>query len=56
MFGAWRSLKQWGDEECARIEAARPEHRVSEKPNASSRDNHEQEAFEIPPLHTLRQT
>ena len=41
MFGAWRALNQWSDEECARIEAGR------------SRDD---EGKEIPSLRILRQT
>jgi hypothetical protein len=47
MFGAWRALKQWSDEECTRIEAA-----------GRSRDDQDKKAepFEIPSLRTLRQT
>jgi hypothetical protein len=41
---AYRALKQYENEERARIEAA-----------GRSRDNQEQEPFEIPPLSTLRQ-
>ena len=42
-----RELKQWGDEECTRIEAA-----------GRSRDDQDkkEEPFEIPSLRTLRQT
>ena len=43
MLGAWRALKQWGDEECTRIEAA-----------GGSRDDEGKE--EIPSLRALRQT
>jgi len=46
MLGAWRALKQWGDEECTRIEAA----------GRSRDDEGKEEPFEIPPLHALRQT
>jgi hypothetical protein len=46
MFGAWRALKQWSDEECTRIETA----------GGSRDDQSEQEPLEIPSLRSLRQT